>query len=96
MSFAVFGPNGASLHCIHATNPSTAGICFDSQVNGYGPYELLRGGQASRHRMGYCDLAAHDTIADCTGAGLDDYSFKTALEFLPDTVEVIFANHSGV
>ena len=89
----IFPQDASAFHCPHATNPST-GICRDSQVNGYGPYELLRDGQATRHRIGYCDLAAHDTIADCTDINLstDDDSFVQALKELPDTVEVLFAN----
>jgi len=97
LSLGKNGGDDAVFHCPHATNPST-GICRDSQVNGYGPYELLRDGQPSRRRLGYCDLAGHDTIADCTDVGLstdDDPlndSFKQALMFLPDTVEVVFLN----
>ena len=77
--------NEAAFHCPHATNPSTA-ICRDSFVNGYTPYELQRQGQQTRHRVGYCDLSAQNTIADCVDQNLDDASFVQALKFLPATV----------
>ena len=87
-------PNGAAFHCSHATNDSTQ-ICADSlvTVNGngpYTPYELLRTGKISRRRVGFCDLALDDTIADCTDVGLTDDTFVQALSYLPINVEVIF------
>ena len=89
LSFAAYGRNDAAFHCPHATNPSQA-ICRDSFVNGYTPYELQRQGQQTRHRVGYCDLSAQNTIADCVDQNLDDASFVQALKFLPATVQIIF------
>ena len=80
-----------AFHCPHAGNPS-AGICRDSNVNGYTPYELLRDGQPTRRHFGYCDLAGDDTIAECTTGGITDANIEAALGLIPPTVEVIFLN----
>ena len=87
-------PNSAAFHCPHATNDSTQ-ICADSLVTvdehgPFTPYELLRTGKISRRRVGFCDLALNDTIADCTDMGLTDTTFVLALSYLPTTVEIIF------
>ncbi len=81
----------AAFHCPHSGNPS-AGICRDSNVNEFTPYELLRDGQPTRHHFGYCDLAGDDTIAECTNVAITDDNIEAALGLLPSTVEVIFLN----
>ena len=81
----------AAFHCPHSGNPS-AGICRDSNVNGFTPYELLRDGQPTRYHFGYCDIAGDDTIAECTNSDITDANLAFALGLLPDTVEVIFLN----
>jgi hypothetical protein len=89
-------PDSAAFHCPHATNPSSE-ICADSLVNEHTPYELLRMGKSTRHRVGYCDVAGGETIADCTDVGLNDGNFIQALSYLPATVEVIFmSGNTGI
>ena len=95
MSIINYTPNQqqhSAFHCSHAANPSM-GICRDSLVNGYTPYELLRNGQPSRHHYGYCDIAGEGTIAECTNQlHINDGNLANVLAMMPDTVEVIFLN----
>ena len=87
--------NEAAFHCPHVTNPSL-GVCKDSLVNGYTPFELLRDGADTNHRSIYCDIAGHGTVADCSKGGVDDTNLETVLKSLPATVEVLFLNGNNI
>jgi Leucine-rich repeat (LRR) protein len=91
LSLAEGSFNDAAFHCPHVT-PVGGGICTDSLVNGYTPYELLRSGALTRHHFGYCDLAYGNTVADCTHMSITDSTLANALQLLPSTVQVIFFN----
>ena len=84
--------------CSHHAGNAAADICRDSHISigssdlEYTPYEHLRVGQPTRCHYGYCDLAADDTIAECTASDITDGNIAAALALLPDTIEVIFLN----
>lgn len=93
MMFAeLYGLNSQVFHCAHMTN-SASGICRDSLIDDYTPYELLRDGQPSRHHIGYCDIAADETVVDCTGnMGINQSNLYNVLAMMPKTTKVIFLN----
>jgi len=90
----------AAFHCPHAGNPS-AGICRDSTISiggggAFSPYEYLRDGQPSRHHVGFCDVAADETVAECTAALITDVNIEAALKILPNTIEVLFLSGNSI
>jgi Leucine-rich repeat (LRR) protein len=88
LSLAV-SPNSEAFHCPHAGNPSN-GICRDALVDGFTPYEHLRDGADTKHRLPYCDVAGNGKVADCQAGGIDSTNLSSALSILPDTVEILF------
>ena len=87
--------NEAAFHCPHVTNNSL-GVCKDTLVNGFTPFELLRDGEDTNHRYIYCDIAGAGTVADCSKGGVNDDNLDTALKLLPSTVEVLFLNGNAI
>jgi Leucine-rich repeat (LRR) protein len=94
MSFAT-SANSKAFHCPHAGNPS-AGICRDVLVKGYTPYEWLRDGATTKHRLGYCNVAGDETVADCQAGGITTANLATALAVLPPTIQILFLSGNEI
>ena len=85
----LYGLNSQVFHCAQLTN-AASGICRDSLIDDYTPYELLRDGQL-RHHVGYCDIVADEMVVDCTGnLGINQLNLHHVLPMMPKMTEVIF------
>lgn len=87
--------NQAAFHCSHSNNPSL-GICRDALIDGFTPYEWLREGADTQHRIPFCDLASNDKVADCTMGGVTETNIASVLAMLPGTVEMLFLNGNKI
>jgi hypothetical protein len=87
--------NLAAFHCGHGTNPSL-GICRDALVDGYTPYEWLRDGADTQHRLPFCDVANNGKVVDCTMGGVNTDNLSAVLESLPGTMEILFLNGNQI
>mmetsp|Transcript_1545 Transcript_1545/g.2839 ORF Transcript_1545/g.2839 Transcript_1545/m.2839 type:complete len:483 (-) Transcript_1545:1061-2509(-) len=88
-------PDSAAFHCYHAS--ATGGsICRDSLVNDYTPYESLRHGQPTRRRLGNCNVALDDIVAECTDSGVTGDNLGLVLQMLPSTIEIIFLSGNDI
>lgn len=87
--------NSKAFHCPHAGNPS-AGICRDVLVKGYTPYEWLRDGATTKHRLPYCNVAGDEKVADCQAGGITTTTLGTALSMLPSSIEILFLSGNEI
>ena len=94
LSFAT-SANSKAFHCPHAGNPA-AGICRDVLIQGYTPYEWLRDGATTKHRLAYCNVAGGEKVADCQSGGITTATLATALSVLPPTIEILFLSGNEI
>jgi len=83
----------SAFHCPHA-GPNGGGICRDAPIDGATHFEHLRSGVATHRHLGYCDLAADDTVAECTRSGITDAILPYVLSTLPSTVKILILNNN--
>lgn len=85
-------------HCL-AASPSGAGICTNAYVsnNTATSWEYYRSGAETGRHIGYCQLYAGDTIADCSNAGINDGNILNAFSMIPESViDLILSNNPGI